>query len=96
MIKEKIEYTNVVYNEASNKAQGLRPYVINEDGYLVALMIKLRKEFPKAVTVFYLTADEAEKIDTYMASGRDYVEKSRQKETLVMELLQSNIHRQIK
>lgn len=95
MIKDKIEYTNVVYNEASNKARGLRPYVINEDGYLVALMIKYRKEFLKAVTVFYLTADEAEKIDEQMSIARSVVDKLQRKEALVMEIVKSNIHRQI-
>lgn len=90
-----MEYTNVVYNELSNKLKGLRPYIINHEGYLVALMIKHRKEFSKAVTVFYLTADESEKIDEQMSIARDVVDKLQKKEALVMELVKSNIHRKI-
>lgn len=90
-----MEYTNVVYNELSNKLKGLRPYIINDEGYLVALMIKHRKEFSKAVTVFYLTVDEAEKIDEQMMIARSVVDKLQKKEALVIELVKSNIHRRI-
>lgn len=91
MIKERIEYTNVVYNEASNKARGLRPYIIDDDGYLIAPLIKFRKEYRNPVTVFYLTVDESEKVDEWMSAGRNVVDKLNREKELVIELIKSKL-----
>lgn len=86
---ERIVFTNVVYNNASAKAKGIMPYIINPDGYLVALVIKHRREFKNPITVYYLNGKEAETIDLEMARLRMLLTQLQRQQELALEIVKS-------